>query len=299
MDTIEGESANGQTHADPPQAEKRRRAALDGKRLNAFAMDPSKLTIIGLDTDDGPEHFLYDKRIKLPVDEALTRNIMMNGIIHNVTVAKDGDRVLVVAGRQRVRSAREANVRLERQGLQPIQVPVSVRRGEDADLFGVFMSENELRRPDSPLVKAEKAQRLLNMGKSEDEVAIHMGLSKQHLKQLLKLMELAPKVRRAVDGDRLSASAAMELHGLTRDAQEAKLGSLLVDGPAKGKRVTAKDAKRSKDAIVAPAKRRVRALADVLKPPQSTILGWVLGEISEETLLNECSALKPAFEKIK
>jgi ParB family chromosome partitioning protein len=298
METIEDEGKGMQGPVKAP-AEKRRRAALDGKRLNAFAMDPLDLVIIGLDTEDGPEHYLWDERVKLALDEPLTRNIMVHGVIHNVTVAKDGDRVLVVAGRQRVRSAREANVRLEREGKMPILVPVTVRRGEDADLAGVFASENENRRADTPLAKAQKAQRLLNMGRSEDQVAIDMGLKTPHLKQLLKLMELAPKVRKAINADRLSASAALELHGLPRDKQEAKLDGLLAAPAANGKKVTAKDAKRSKDVIVPPSKRQLRALSEVMKPPHSMLLAWILGEITEQALLEECAVLRPAFEKIK
>lgn len=297
METIEDESVNGQGKGE--QKEKRRRAALDGKRLNAFAMDPNDLVVIGLDTEDGPEHYLWDERVKLPLDEPLARNIMVHGVIHNVTVTKDGDRVLVVAGRQRVRSAREANIRLEREGKATILVPVTVRRGEDADLAGVFVSENENRRPDTPLAKAQKAQRLLNMGRPEEQVAVDMGLKLPHLKQLLKLMELAPEVRKAVNADRLSASAALELHGMPRDKQKAKLDGLLAAPAANGKKITAKDAKRSKDVIVAPSKRYLRALSDVLKPPHSMLLSWVLGEITEEALLEECASLRPAFEKLK
>lgn len=296
METIEDEGMVGESKL----PEKRRRAALDGKRLNAFAMNPNDLVIIGHDTEDGPEHYLWDERVKLPLDESLTRNIMVHGVIHNVTVAKDADRVLVVAGRQRVRATREANIRLEREGRMPILVPVTVRRGEDSDLAGAGVSENEQRRADTPLVKAQKAQRLLNMGRSEELVATDLGLKVPHLRQLLKLLELAPKVRRAVESERLSASAAMELHGLERAAQEKKLDGLLSDAPAaKGKKVTAKDAKRSKDVIVAPSKREIRALSEHLKPPHSMLLAWVLGEISEATLLEECAVFKAAFEKSK
>jgi hypothetical protein len=38
--------------------------ALDGTRINAFGMEPKDLVIVGFDTDDGPEHPLWDERVK-------------------------------------------------------------------------------------------------------------------------------------------------------------------------------------------------------------------------------------------
>ncbi len=289
MDT----ESNG--HNDSEQ--KRSRAALDGKRLNAFALDPDKVVIIGLDTDDGKEHYLWDERANDPLDENMVRNIMVNGVLQAIIVQKDGDRVLVVAGRQRVKNAREANRRLAKEGKQLIEVPAFPRRGDDADLFGVFVSENEHRRGDSPLVRAAKAQRLLNMGKTEDEVAIQFGLTKQHLGYLLKLLELSPKVRKAVDEERLSAAAAMQLHGLERAEQEAKLEALVAAAPA-GKKVTTKAAKQSRDGIAAPSKRRILAVADHLDTTHAMLLSWAMGQATEKDLLRECPRLASAFEKV-
>ena len=65
--------------------------ALEGQRLNAFGMDPDKLTIIGLDTDDGPEHPLYDERVRLPLDESFVKNVKVYGVIEDVIVCKDAD----------------------------------------------------------------------------------------------------------------------------------------------------------------------------------------------------------------
>lgn len=114
--------------------------ALEGKRLNAFAMDASDLTIIGLDTKDGPEHPLYDERIFLPIDEAMVRNIRAFGVIEAINVRKNGPNVEVVDGRQRVRHARIASQRNVEEGLPPILVPcLSPIKATDVTAIGAAL----------------------------------------------------------------------------------------------------------------------------------------------------------------
>lgn len=43
--------------------------ALDAPRKQYWLLNPENLVIIGLDTNDGPEHPLWDTRIKLPIDK--------------------------------------------------------------------------------------------------------------------------------------------------------------------------------------------------------------------------------------
>jgi ParB family chromosome partitioning protein len=90
--------------------------AIAGRRLNAFAVDPDNLIIIGLDTDDGPEHPLYDERVKLPLDESTVLNIMAIGVKEPVLVRKTDGNPEVVDGRRRTMHAREANRRLRELG---------------------------------------------------------------------------------------------------------------------------------------------------------------------------------------
>lgn len=208
------------------------KTALPGaKRLNAFAMEPEALTIVGLDTKDGPEHPLYDERVHVPLDEGLVRNIRQNGVLEWVLVRKNGHLVEVVAGRQRVRAAREANRRNEKEGLALISVPVSVKRPRgDGDALGVMVSENENRKDDDPLTRAQKMSRLMNFGESEDSVGISFGLTKAQVKNLLALLELSDKVKRAVSQRQVSPTAAVELRDLTHAEQDEKLAEMIATG---------------------------------------------------------------------
>ncbi|WYX51237.1 hypothetical protein WJ977_00655 [Achromobacter xylosoxidans] len=89
-------------------------------KTNVLSFETDALTII---TD--PAHSLYDERIQLPLDEAITLNIMALGVREPILVWKDPEtgKVLVVDGRQRVRHAIEANRRLAERGEPPILVP--------------------------------------------------------------------------------------------------------------------------------------------------------------------------------
>ena len=267
------------------------KTALPGaKRLNAFAMDPDAITIVGLDTTDGPEHPLYDERVHLPLDEGLVRNIRKNGVLEWVLVRKNGQLVEVIAGRQRVRAAREANRRNDEAGLQPILVPVSVKRPRaDGDALGVMISENENRQDDDAITRAHKASRLMDFGATEDDIGITFGISKQAVKNLIALLELSDKVKSAISQRKLSASAAVELRDLTHADQNKKLAEILTTGGT-----SAAETRRQRQArqngkpttprgktVAVSVLRKVAAdekFFETLSPDAKDILLWILGD---------------------
>lgn len=219
--------------------------AIDAPRLNTFLVDPADLKII---TDE--KHPLYDPREKLPVDEAMVLSIMSYGVVEPVVVAKDGQDVVVIDGRQRVKNAREANRRLKAQGKELVRVPALVKKAPEGTLFGVMVLTNEHRQDDPPLAKAEKLSRFLAMGRSEAEAAVVFGMKEPEVKNLLKLLDCAKPVQKAVQDGVLSVSAAANLSSLPRTEQADKLEKLLKDaaGKPKGKkhgRVTVREAKKA------------------------------------------------------
>jgi ParB family chromosome partitioning protein len=199
--------------------------ALNALRSDVFMLEPDKLILV---TD--PASPLYDPRVHDEPDESLVRNVMVYGVIEPVIIRKNGDAVEVVAGRGRVKAALEANRCLEAEGKQPIRVPAILKRGQDADMFGVLISENECRREDSPLAKSEKALRLINMGKSTAEVAIAFGVSRQSVESWLALGDVAEPVLQAVEAGEVSATAAAQLSGLAREKQVETFETLKAEG---------------------------------------------------------------------
>lgn len=268
--------------------------ALEGRRLNAFALDPDHLKIVGIDTEDGPEHPLYDERIGLKVSEALIANVKTFGIIEPVIVAKIDDAVLVVDGRQRVRAARAANEELRSAGCEPVTVPVMLRRGDDGHLVGVMISANEQRADDELPIKLKKLERLLSIGRSEKEAACVFGVSLQTIKNWLSLLEAGPELKTAVAAGRITPTAATQLAKLPR-ADQAQAAQEAATAASNGTPLTVERAnqfKRQKQtgaaAPLAPTKKRIREicgteLATLPVPPQHKegfllALRWVLGE---------------------
>lgn len=268
--------------------------ALEGKRGNMFHVDPHLPKIIGIDTDHKSEkdHPLYDPRIKLPVDEALVLNIMVYGVIDPIKVAKDGNDAIVVDGRQRLRAAREADKRLRAEGKEPLIVPVIVKRGSDATLFGVMVSANENRQNDDILAKADKAGRMLDMGKSEEDIAIAFGVQAQTIRIWLKLLDVGDDVRKAVEKGQISPSAAAKLAALNRDEQKTALKEMIESGQASTAHAAAR-AKASKGkkgqeaAVVAPGRRAIKKMVDHWKAEEDPQVSedfikgvrWAIGDM--------------------
>lgn len=267
------------------------KSAIDAPRLNAFLIEPEKLTIV---TDK--DHPLFDERVHLPIDDRLVHNIMAFGVRQVVTVRKNGDAIEVVDGRQRVRHAIEANKRLAKEGKETIRVRILPEKGTDADLFGVTCFLNEHRQDDNVMGKANKAQRLLNMGKTEDEVCLTFGITRQTLGNWQRLLEASPKVQEAVATGTVSPSAAAAIAKLPREEQPEKLKELVAAAPTAGKRagkVSARAAKQAASGKERPNPKELRRTYEYLKDADhglgadagvaAGILAWVLGECSAKT----------------
>jgi len=250
-------------------------------RTNAYTFDPNDLVLVS-----DPDDQLYDPRVELPVDEGLVKSIMYHGFVGSVVIAKRGDEPVVVAGRQRVKAAREANERLTEQGKEPVRVTAVIRRGDEVDLYGVALSENENRQDDSPMAKAKKCAKYINMGRSEDEAAIAFGVTKQAINSWLKLLECSAPVRKAVESGQLASSAATKLAELPAAEQKDALAELMSAAPA-GKKPTAKTAaavakkRGSKNGTsVRRGTKEIRAKLEETGLPRGFKDGllWVLGE---------------------
>lgn len=190
-------------------------------------VSPFDLTIIGLDTDHGKDHPLYDERVYLSVDENLVKNIKVYGIQQPVLVRKDGTEFIVVDGRQRVRAARQACEEAEKAGEHPVKVPVRIVVATDARATGIMISTNELRHDDDVLAKAFKAQRLYAQYGDLNEVAIAFGRSVQTIRNWLSLIEADPKIHECIRSNKLSYTTAIEIARLKREDQAEQLDKFL------------------------------------------------------------------------
>jgi len=228
------------------------------KRGNLLQFDPNEPFVIGVDTKDGPEHELWDERIRLPLEEPMILNIMAFGVKETITLRKGPEaRYEVVDGRRRVMHAREANKRLKKQGEPLLYVPATVESGDEVHVSGVAISLNEIRRDDDTIVKAEKCIRLLaRNGNDIKAAALAFGVTTAAIKNWIKVAELTPRVKKAVSAGEISASAASELHGLEKEEQIAKLDKLVNHAKANGKKkASTSSAKKEAGKRIGPTKR--------------------------------------------
>lgn len=219
------------------------KSAIDAKRGNVFMMEPEKLTLV---TDKS--HPLYDPRVEDDPSENMIANVAMHGVLEPILVRKNGEAIEVIAGRGRTKAALEANRRLKAESKPTILIPAMVKGGSDADLFGIVISENEIRREDSMVNKGEKARRLLNMGQSVQQIAVTFGVTRQAVDSWLAVQQLPDEIKDAVESGELSATAAIQLAGagLSREEQVARYRDLKQQG-AKPTVKTVRSAATAKD----------------------------------------------------
>jgi ParB family chromosome partitioning protein len=268
-----------------------------------FHVDPNTLTIIGLDTKDGPEHLLWDERTKLPIDEAMVVNIMAVGVRVPISVSVHGSgeskSALVVDGRQRVRHAREANKRLAQLGEPLIRVPVVAEKGMNERLQDILaISLNAIRQDDPVMVKSAKASRMKDRGHSADEIALAFGVTAQTVMLWLAINGLTGVVKKAISDGKIRPTAAGKLSTLTPEEQKTALAELLAESDATGQKLTveAADAKSkskrkadsAEDATVAPKRRVLRRVietgGEVLSEEFIAGVRYAIGDLSPKSI---------------
>jgi ParB family chromosome partitioning protein len=197
------------------------KTAFEAPRGNIYQLDPSAIVIIGLDTQHGPEHPLYDARIHEPLREATVLDIMKRGVIEPIAVRKDGVAAVVIDGRRRVMHAREANRRLEADGKPLVKVPaLSPHKGTDADHAELLVVLNEHREGDSMVNRARKAQAMLSRGFTEAQVAQMFAVSVSTLKNFLSLLDLSEMALKALADKTIGLTEAYGLAKKSRDEQD-------------------------------------------------------------------------------
>ena len=224
-------------------------------KTNVLLFNPEDVVLV-----EDEKHPLYDERVHLPVDEALVLNIMYQGVIEPIVVRKNTEngKTEVVVGRQRTKACREANKRLKAKGEKTIMLPATVRRGEDAKLASVMISENEIRQDDSPITRAKKMARLLEMGCTEDDLAITFGCTKATIKNALGVLDCCAAVRNAVDAEQITVTAAYGLAKLDADEQKKTLEKMVAAGSsAKTKRGKSRAQKEASGRVVGPSKKAI------------------------------------------
>ena len=266
-------------------------ANLRGKTVPAYSVDPDDLTLIY-----DANHPLYDERVYLPLDEDMVKNIMVHGVIEPVTVRRNGDLLEVADGRQRVKNSREANKRLKKEGKSPVRIVITFRAGHDKDIYGVVVSANEFRRPDAVLIKAAKAQRMLNFGATWTEVAVNYGCTVETIENWVSLLGLHPRILKAISEGKVKYTVAMRLARLPREKQMRKFRKLCKAGATNANALRVIVGGKL-ERVCPPSRQQLRRVADAFVAAKGFLtsdqvsdayafVSWVLGRISTEELFD-------------
>lgn len=238
----------------------------DAPRKEVKMYDPNVVVIIGLDTDDGRSHPLFDGESNdAPLIEADVQFTYEQGILQPVSGKRDGKRVLIVFGRGRTRQLREANKRQVKDGLKPWFLPVQIVLGDSIKMLAIKHGENSHRREQNPFVRAQQAYELAQQF-PEDEAATILGLGLQQFKSILKLLDVGPAVKQAMLTGELRPTAAIELASLSETDQAVKLATIMATAAANGGKPSTRDVKatvreaRGKAPLETPATRIKKVL---------------------------------------
>ncbi|MCO1358846.1 hypothetical protein L0Y97_07965 [Burkholderia multivorans] len=245
-------------------------------KSNVLFFDPDALTLI---TD--PTHPLFDRRALLPYDEALVRNIRHRGVLKAILIHKDPETgaVIVVDGRRRVIAAREANRRQRDEGCAPILVPALPKRGKHAELAGMMVATNQHREEDTPINRAEKMQRLRDLGYDDEQIAAEFRVEPQTVAASLRLLDCTAAVRDALEADQIRVSHALKLAKLPPEQQREKVKAVIA--AAEGKEGHAR-ARAQKAALTGDAAPRMRTRKQIVAELENATgeraeaLRWVL-----------------------
>ena len=152
----------------------------------------------------------------------LADSIRQHGIIQPLTVRKLASGYYqIIAGERRWRAARLA-------GLQ--EVPVIVMEADDRKAAELAMIENLQREDLNPMEEAAGSQALMEQHHmTQEEAAQRVGKSRSAVANSLRLLNLAPAVRKLVEEDKLSAGHARALLPLPPALQE-KAAEAVVSG---------------------------------------------------------------------
>jgi ParB family chromosome partitioning protein len=259
---------------------------------DCFMFDPEKLVLV---TDK--ESPYYDPRVEGDPSPELVESIKRQGVIQPIVVVKNNKgEAIVVDGRQRVKAALTANEQLRAGGSKTIRVPAIHRAGSHKDLVGVSISANEIRRDDDLLVKATKAQNLINMGYTDPEIAVTFGVTNATVNNWMAINQLASAVRCEIAAGNFAASYAPKLAKLDEAEQVAEMKRLQKEKAVKkprGKKGAEKKAEKAAKTAGLRSKKECKALIEALGTEHIFVkaVEWVLGKDTDLTLYTceECT----------
>lgn len=144
--------------------------------------------------------------------EELAESIKSNGVLQPILVRPltgTSSNYEIIAGERRWRASQIAKIH---------EVPVIVREFDDETALGVAMIEN-LQRSDLNLIEeAEGYRTMMNIFQyTQEKLSIHIGKSRSHIANVLRILSLSKNIRRHIINGELSFGHARSLVTLSEE----------------------------------------------------------------------------------
>lgn len=154
--------------------------------------------------------------------QELAASVAAQGVVQPIVVRPVGDeRYEIVAGERRWRAAKLAGLTV---------IPAVVRTLDDRAAMAVALVENIQRADLNPIEEAEALQRLIDeCGWTHDQTAQAVGRSRVTITNLLRVLDLDPRLRQWLREGRLTLGHAKVLLGAAPEHQQA-LAQTVIDG---------------------------------------------------------------------
>ncbi len=145
----------------------------------------------------------------------LAASIRSDGVLQPILVRPDGDRYTLVVGERRLKACQIA-------GLPTI--PAIVREIDPDKILEVTLVENIQREDLNPIEIATALDRMSSdLQLTHEELAVRTGMSRTSVTNHLRLLKLAPAIRRLVEEHKLQMGHARALLALDRAADQQSL----------------------------------------------------------------------------
>lgn len=166
----------------------------------------------------------YQPRVRIDDGELaeLAASIAEHGVLQPILVSETLEGYQLIAGERRVRAARLA-------GLD--RIPAIVRQLADRDRLEVAIVENVQRADLDPLEEAHAYRQLSEeFGLTQERIAERVGKARVTVANTMRLLDLHPDVQAAIAERSITEGHGRALGGLTAEAQQHVLPTVLAQG---------------------------------------------------------------------
>jgi ParB family transcriptional regulator, chromosome partitioning protein len=147
--------------------------------------------------------------------DALAASIREVGVLQPIVVRRGQGGYELITGERRLRAAKKAGL---------ATIPAVIRDSEDADTLREAIIENIHREDLGPIELAEAFRALLeDLGLKQETLAERLGVSRSHIANTIRLLQLSPDVQQLLADGKLQAGHARALLGLPDPEAQAAL----------------------------------------------------------------------------